>query len=78
MLTKIQKYHVYVLGLILDNVKFRQLYHKSKDWRLSTVKRYLLFSGDDCYLCGGVEDFVRSFSSQEAIIQHLKSLDEKG
>lgn len=42
------------------------------------MKRFLLFSGDGCYPSGGVEDFVRGFSSPEAIEQHLRALDEKG
>ena len=42
------------------------------------MKRYLLFSGDDYYPRGGVEDFVRSFESMSAITQHLKDLYEKG
>lgn len=41
------------------------------------MKRYLLFSGDNCYPSGGVSDYVRSFSSMKAIEQHLKDLYEK-
>lgn len=41
------------------------------------MKRYLLFSGDGYYPCGGVEDFVRGFSSPEAIEQHLRTLAER-
>ena len=42
------------------------------------MKRFLLFSGDGYYSNGGVEDFVRGFSSPESIEQHLRTLDEKG
>lgn len=40
------------------------------------MKRFLLFSGDDYYPCGGVEDFVKGFESPEAIEQHLRDLDK--
>ena len=42
------------------------------------MKRFLLFSGDEDYPCGGIEDFVRGFSSPESIEQHLRALDKKG
>ena len=42
------------------------------------MKRFLLFSGDGYYPCGGVEDFVRGFKSLESIEQHLRALDENG
>ena len=38
------------------------------------MKRYLLFTGNSYYPCGGVEDFVKSFESMEAITQHLEQL----
>ena len=42
------------------------------------MKRFLLFSGDGYYSKGGVEDFIRGFSSLESIEQHLRALDKKG
>ena len=41
------------------------------------MKRYLLFSGCSYYPCGGVEDFEKSFSSPEAIVQHFRDLDKR-
>lgn len=42
------------------------------------MKRFLLFSGDGYYPNGGVEDFIRGFSSPESIEQHLRALADKG
>lgn len=41
------------------------------------MKRYLLFSGDECYPMGGMNDFKGSFDSIEKFEYYLIQLDYK-
>lgn len=42
------------------------------------MKRYLVFSGDDYYPCGGMDDFEIDFDNEDEALERASTYDMEG